>query len=335
MRFEYKAYRRSFRKEFANAHSVIPSREGVVIRLEDEEGRVGFGEIAPLVEFGTESLAYALSICAQLEGDSFQLGATDPLWKGTACVAHAVEAAAEMMEWSEERSIKVVPAWPICGLLGSGEWELGAEELVEFGFRAAKVKVGVGEGSEERRRVARLAERVEGELSLRLDGNGGLELREAVAWLELAAELGVEFIEQPMKRGEEAMMAKLAADFPTPIALDESVVSIDDLKRERDRQWAGFFVIKPLIGGGASALRTELSQGETSQLVFSSSLESRFGAATALRLALEFRSEESVALGFGGGRLFVKDGFGFDAEPFLQTTALPTIEELSALWSRI
>ncbi|HYO69824.1 MAG TPA: o-succinylbenzoate synthase, partial [Archangium sp.] len=37
------------------ARGTYAAREGFVVRLEDEEGRVGRGEAMPLEEFGTES----------------------------------------------------------------------------------------------------------------------------------------------------------------------------------------------------------------------------------------------------------------------------------------
>ena len=334
MRFEFKAYRRSFRREFANAHDVIPSREGAILRIEDDNGRFGFGEIAPLVDFGTESLVSALALCSRLE-EKFHPEGSREIWRNTHCLAHAVEGALEMMRWPSEAVEEVKPAWPICGLLSGGEYEREFEELQELGYRSVKLKIGIDAFELESRTVARLVERSGGDLNIRLDANGGLSLREAIEWLELCAELGIEFIEQPLPRGEEETMMKLAGDYPTAIALDESVVMPDDLKRLRDWHWPGLFVIKPLITGDLGVLRRELSQEDGSRLVFSSALESVFGAATALRLALEFRIEKSLALGFGADRLFVNDNFGFKTAPFLQTGMLPHIDDLLELWSRI
>ena len=39
-RFEFKAYRRHFAKGFANARESFPTREGILLRLEDPDGRV-------------------------------------------------------------------------------------------------------------------------------------------------------------------------------------------------------------------------------------------------------------------------------------------------------
>lgn len=335
MRFEVKAYRRSFRREFANAHGVIPSREGAIVRIEDDDGRFGFGEIAPLVDFGTESLVSALAMCSRLE-DGFHPEASREIWKDTHCLAHAVTGALEMMQWSALEAIEEIkPAWPVCGLLSGSEYEREFEELKEFGYRSVKVKIGIDGFELESRKVARLAERSDGALGIRLDANGGLSLKETIEWLELSADLGIEFFEQPLPRGEEETMLKLTDDYPTAIALDESVVTPDDLKRLMDWHWQGLFVIKPLIAGELGLLKAELAKIDAERLVFSSSLESVFGAATGLRLALEFRSEKSLALGFGADRLFANDNFGFKTAPFLQTGMLPPINDLSELWNQI
>jgi len=309
-------------------------REGAIVKLSDDEGRVGYGEIAPLVDFGTESLVSALARCAQLK-EVFHPEGSREVWAKTFCLSHAVEAALEMMEWSEDRVDEVSPAWPICGLMSGSDPDRELDELRDFGFRSVKIKIGVEPREDEMRKVAALAERSNGELPIRLDANGGLSLRQAIEWMELASEFGIEFVEQPLPRGEEESMMKLAADYPTLIALDESIVNPDDLKRERDRHWPGLYVIKPLIAGGLLGLRKELGQGDASKFVFSSALESVFGAAVGLRLALAFRNETSRALGFGAGRLFANDNFGYKTEPFLQTGGVPRIDSLSELWSQI
>ncbi|MFP2934372.1 o-succinylbenzoate synthase, partial [Pyxidicoccus sp. 3LG] len=60
------------------SRSTYPAREGYLVRLVDEDGRVGHGEAMPLPEFGTESLevcgamlgAWLSSLKGQFLGDS-------------------------------------------------------------------------------------------------------------------------------------------------------------------------------------------------------------------------------------------------------------------------
>ena len=59
-RFQYLPYRRVFRRSLVTAHGEWSHREGIVVRLEREDGAFGFGEIAPVPWFGTETLEVAL-----------------------------------------------------------------------------------------------------------------------------------------------------------------------------------------------------------------------------------------------------------------------------------
>ncbi|MGB5916097.1 MAG: hypothetical protein WBG63_14630, partial [Phormidesmis sp.] len=64
--FEFRIYRRPFRQTIKTRHGVWKYREGIVLRLSDETGHVGFGEVAPLPWFGTETQAQALTFCQRL-----------------------------------------------------------------------------------------------------------------------------------------------------------------------------------------------------------------------------------------------------------------------------
>ncbi len=66
MRFEYRPYRRSFRQPLQTSHGLWTVREGIILRLTNDAGCVGFGEIAPLSWFGSEHFEDAIAFCQQL-----------------------------------------------------------------------------------------------------------------------------------------------------------------------------------------------------------------------------------------------------------------------------
>src|SRR6185295_18074434 len=98
---------------------------------------------------------------------------------------------------------------------------------------------------------------------LRLDANGAWDRRQAERWLERCAERPVEFLEQPcfaersqgaaLQRKMEELLLGLAGDFPTPIALDESLVGEGDVERWVGAGWPGIYVVKPLLVGDVGA----------------------------------------------------------------------------------
>ncbi len=221
--------------------------------------------------------------------------------------------------------------WPVCGLVSSLDAVDEIEEKLKMHYQCLKFKIGKGSLLEELKAVDRVVERSEGKVLIRLDANGMLDYRTAAEWLERAAELPVEFIEQVLPVGQEKEMRRLAADFPTPLALDESVASVDDLKRWRDEQWEGLYVIKPSLSGSLEALEGELENG-AGDCVFSSSLETKIGAANAIGFAIS-QVGSARALGFGVERLFGDRNIGLDLGPFLQNGGLPSSDILESLWN--
>lgn len=331
--FQFKAYRRHFSDTWVTAAARWTTREGILVRLEDGDGRVGYGEAAPIVEFGSETYASALSACLSVEEPVVperllpQLGSYP-------CVRFAVESALAMIE-RLDRWPTVEKPWPVCGLVNRLDNLAMVEEYLEFGYRALKFKIGTRPLAEERRLLDAVVNRAGEGIKLRVDANGGLDLRGALGWLEALAEYpSVEMLEQPLPKGEEREMRRLGEDFPTAIGLDESVCSLDDLKRWQDAQWPGLYVIKPLLSGSFEGMLEEARQGEADRFVFSSSLETQVGAWAALALAAESGARERP-LGFGVERLFGDRNVGLALGPFLQPDGFPSRDDLDALWSRI
>jgi O-succinylbenzoate synthase len=175
-----------------------------------------------------------------------------------------------------------------------------------------------------------------GGAKLRLDANGAWDRRRAERWLECCAERPVEFIEQPVApeaKGSEDLLLGLAGDYPTPIALDESVVRDGDVARWLGLGWPGFFVIKPVLLGNASAVIARLETAKA-KVVFSSALETAVGAKQALRLAFAYGGEPR-ALGFGVWPLFSDSRFdGPYQAPFIRWLDVESINP-EAVWNAL
>lgn len=63
----------------------------------------------------------------------------------------------------------------------------------------------------------------------RVDANGGWSLEDARAMLTWLHARGVEFVEQPLKRGQEADLPALRHDAPLPLYLDETIRTARDI----------------------------------------------------------------------------------------------------------
>ncbi|MBE2214096.1 MAG: o-succinylbenzoate synthase [Opitutaceae bacterium] len=332
--FSFKAYRRPFRVPVRTSRGLWEMREGIVVRVADDDGRVGFGEIAPISWFKTETFVGALAWCESLGPEVTEARLLDP-GKGLPCCAAAAAAAVESMRADDESGSTPVDAKrvPVAALLPSGWAALDAVERAgELGFTVFKVKIGTGDVQAEQGLVERLVGRLPDRGKLRLDANGGLDARTAARWLAAAEDWPVEFIEQPLPADARDDLSQLAADHRVPVALDESVLTADDIKRWRDRGWPGLFVIKPALSGRTADLVAEIAP-DPGSFVFSSALETDIGLGAGVGLAL--RCGVSRALGYGTGAFFHDDQLGGSiAGPWFGAPELEGINP-AAVWKRL
>jgi len=267
-------------------------REGIILRL-SSGGKVGFGEVAPLNWFGSESLPEALDFCHQLPveiTETVLIPSTLP-----AC-QFGWESAWEAMKADCMRVS--TDSLPLCGLLPTGEAALLAwQQLWRQGYRTLKWKIGTAPLSEEIKLIERLVSALPRAAKLRLDANGGLSEAEAHEWLQVCDRMGVEFLEQPLPTHEFQAMLQLSTHYATPLALDESVATLKQLHECYQQGWRGIFVIKPAIAGSPSQLR-QFCQAFKIDAVFSSVFETAVGRQAALQLAAEC-SRRNWAVGFG------------------------------------
>lgn len=332
--FSFKAYRRPFRVPVRTSRGSWDTREGIIIRVADDDGRVGFGEIAPISWFKTETFVGALAWCESQGAEVERAQLVAPV-KGLPCCAAAAASALEGM-LADDEGTPAPPEGkrlPVAALLPSGWAALDAVERAgELGFTVFKLKIGAGEVQAEQSLIERLVGRLPDRARLRLDANGGLDARTAARWLAAAEDWPVEFIEQPLSVEARDDLLQLAADHPVPIALDESVLTADDIKRWRDRGWRGLFVIKPALSGRGDDLRHEVAL-DPAVFVFSSALETDVGLAAGVGLAL--RCGLTRALGFGTGAFFHDDQLGGSiASPWFGPRELESISP-AALWKRL
>jgi O-succinylbenzoate synthase len=247
------------------------------------------------------------------------------------CLRHAIGAAQDALRTNSEDAQKDFPAdaaaLTVAALLPAGRAALDAiGPRSEAGFRVFKWKVGVADLADELALLDDLCAALPGGAKLRLDANGAWTRPQAERWLERCAERPVDYVEQPcfadasqgasqQKRCEDVLRG-LAEDYPTPLALDESLVGDGDLDRWLEHGWRGVFVIKPALLADVSGALERLEKARAA-VVFSSALETAVGARDALRAAFGWRGERR-ALGFGVYPLFQDARFdGPMAAPFV------------------
>jgi o-succinylbenzoate synthase len=333
-RFDFRRYGLPFRTPVRTAHGVWAKREGVMVRLQDGAGKTGYGEAAPIEWFRTETVNEVEELCRELGADADEeLLSRVPERAG--CLRGAITAALVMLDGNGATTETTY--LPVAALLPAGRGVLeSVEPKAEMGFRTFKWKVGVGDIGDELALLDDLIAKLPSGAKLRLDANGAWDRRRAERWLERCADRPVEFIEQPIDaavRGADDLLLGLAGDFPTPIALDESVAEAREVERWLDVGWPGIFVIKPALLGDAEAALARLKAAKA-RVVFSSALETAVGAQAALRMAFGFGGEVR-ALGFGVWPLFEDARFdGPHLAPFIRMEDINRIDP-EAVWTAL
>jgi O-succinylbenzoate synthase len=305
MRFEYRPYRRSFRQPLQTSHGVWTVREGIILRLTDDADCVGFGEISPLAWFGSETFEEAIEFCQQLP-DRIDVETIATIPTHLSACQFGFESAQEMLvtEFSQSSALSH------SALLPTGHAALnGWKDLWEQGYRTFKWKIGVADIEDEIQIFEQLIQTLPAEAFLRLDANAGLTFSQAETWLQHCDSLSetdchptLEFLEQPLAVSQFDQMQKLSQIYSTPLAIDESVATLSQLRECYQKGWRGIFVIKPAIVGSPSQLR-KFCQETAIDAVFSSVFETTIGRQAGLRLAAEL-SLKHRAVGYGTSQWF-------------------------------
>ncbi|MEH2087404.1 o-succinylbenzoate synthase [Nostoc sp.] len=310
--FKFRPYQRRFLRSLTTNHGKWDIREGIILRLTNESGNVGWGEIAPISWFGSETLEQALDFCRQLPEeitDETIFSIPDEL---PAC-QFGFESA---WEWGSGGDNFITPNFSLLysALLPAGKAALNQwKTLWQQGYRTFKWKIGVDAIADELEIFESLIHTLPASTKLRLDANGGLSYEEANLWLRSCDNfkangelpLEIEFIEQPLPVKKFQQMLELSLSYKTAIALDESVATLGQLAACHQQGWRGIFVIKPGIVGSPSRLRKFCHQHQI-DTVFSSVFETAIARLAALQLAAEL-SRNNRAIGFGIDHFFEQE----------------------------
>ncbi len=131
--------------------------------------------------------------------------------------------------WGLERD-KIVPISVTVGIStpeGARARIRGWLEVFEARFLKIKLGNPLGIGADRAMMLAVKAEMPGAKLTV--DANGGWNLADAISMSQWLADLGVEYLEQPLARGNEAQLADLKQQSPLPIFADESFFTSKDI----------------------------------------------------------------------------------------------------------
>ena len=293
------------------AAGVLNERCGWLLRLEDEEGRLGWGEVAPLA---LDQLALCRAVLEQLPQHLSREQLEAALTKSPAALGFGLGAAlAELDGLVGTPAAPWRPTPPPAWLLPAGARmpEVLNAVLAQHGSQPAltfKWKVAAEEDAMERRRLEQLLEQLPASCRLRLDANGGWDRATAQRWMTaLAPDPRFAWLEQPLPVTDQPGLLALAR--LGPVALDESLDHDPTLRQS----WPGWQVRRPSQEGDPRPLLRQL-QAERPRRMLSTAFETGIGRRWLEHLAaVQWQGPTPAAPGLAPG--WCPEGALFSADP--------------------
>jgi O-succinylbenzoate synthase len=270
---------------------MLDRRAGWLVQVRTEDGREGWGEVAPLPGFSRESPRDAwLDLQRHVPAwRGLELPDDDPVAAAAGRLAGACSSARFGLEtavWTAAGGAdpaghfwgRACTSFSLCALLaGSPADVLGrAHELAGRGHRAVKLKVGRRPAQEDADLVRRVREVLGDGPDLRLDANRAWSMEDAQAFARRVDGVAITYVEEPLRQPSE--LPRFADATGLRIALDET------LQEGRPGTWldvrgVAAIVVKPTVVGGLQHTRDLWKQAEARGIgcVMSAAFESGWG----------------------------------------------------------
>lgn len=298
-----------FRETFTMAAGTLKARDILLMRLEEDDGIVAWGEAAPFEAYDGVTIA---EVARAFHGE----GPPPPQ-------VHAADEMAFLdlegkrlgIPLAEPRASTVAVNYTLAG--STPEEAAEAAGFARFeGYDCFKLKVGL---PDDEARVAAVRDAIGPEALLRLDANGAWSAAAAIARIDRLAGYGLQFVEQPCATLAE--MAEVREACGVPICADESVRTSADVLAAADAGACDVISVKLAPMGGLNAARgvIETARQAGIESYVSSTLDGPWGIAAGLQLA----SAEGIELHCGLATLELFDATLAAALPAPKNGRLP------------
>lgn len=252
----------------------VTEREVALLPVHTAEGRQGWVEWSPFLEYGPTEAAR---------------------WLRAALTTHDADGIAPLRD-----------RVPVNATLPAVDAGQVADVLQRYGrWRTVKIKVAErGQSLADDVARVRTVRELFPDARIRVDANGGWDLDQAETALRRLAQFGLEYAEQPVAELEDLVRLRRRFD-SVPIAADESIRKADDPLRVARMGAADIAVVKVQpLGGIVTALETVIESGLPA--VVSSALDSSVGLAAGVQLAARL-PQLDYDCGLGTGALLAAD----------------------------
>jgi L-alanine-DL-glutamate epimerase-like enolase superfamily enzyme len=263
------------KKPVQMAGETVTRADNVLVRVQADDGTVGWGEAAAAPTMTGETVASMMAAVDHM-ASGLRGRATDDFAGASAAMdagMYGNSGAKAAIEIALYDLTGRATGRPVYALLGAKQRShvglltiVGSEDAAadlreaqarwQGGYRAFKIKVGLGtpEADAERTRIVCAALKKNGACLVSADANQGFTADEAVRYVGLLGDCRLDFFEQPVEAHDLDGMARVAAATPVAIGADEGIHSIEDIERHFAKKAARGVSLKSIKLGGLRAL---------------------------------------------------------------------------------
>jgi L-alanine-DL-glutamate epimerase-like enolase superfamily enzyme len=247
----------------------IRQADNILVRLEADDGAIGWGEAASAPTMTGETVESMMAAVRYLgpavegrlaEDIAGTVAAMAARMYGNSAAKAAIEIALhDLVGRATDRPAHALLGGrkrdriALLGVISNGQLAADlrdAEKKKAEGFRAFKIKVGIDRPLIDGDRTRKICELLGSGLLICSDANQGWSKDDAVQYVRAVAGSGLDFFEQPVLADDIAGMAAVAAAADCAIGADESIHGLEDIRRHRERDAARGASLKTIKLGG-------------------------------------------------------------------------------------
>jgi L-alanine-DL-glutamate epimerase-like enolase superfamily enzyme len=262
------------KKPVTMAAETVTRADNVLVRVETDNGLVGWGEAASAPTMTGETTASMMAAVLHMTPALIGLGADDfaAISAAMDTAMYGNSGAKAAIEIGLQDVVARAAGKPLHALFGAKRRDriavlavIGStDEIADLseakarwaaGYRAFKIKVGIAppEADAARARAICTMLKGQGECLVSADANQGFGTEEALRFVSTLGECGLDFFEQPLHAHDLDGMARVAAATRVPIGADEGIHSLADIERHHARRAAAGVSLKAIKLGGLRA----------------------------------------------------------------------------------
>lgn len=249
------------------AFGVIEHYETMLLKIDTDEGLVGYGEGSPLAFVTGETIDTIISVTQmigqQLIGfNPIEIEKIHHVMDRTIHGNTSAKAAIDMAIYDLISKKMGVPLYKMLGGFKSTfetdvtimidepkEMAREAIALVDKGFKVLKIKVGMN-NEEDIDRIKHIRQAIGPDIKIRVDANQGWSVVEAIRTINEIEKYNIDAVEQPIAYWNKSGLVEIKKNVHVPIMADESIFSPQDAFQLITTKAVDFLNIKLMKCGG-------------------------------------------------------------------------------------